>query len=258
MDLEEYWQENKTFVARVGAGLVVFLVGWGVIGATVGARKDSAVAQVSRTRSELRKERYDSADRNQAQEDHDALVANVEDLRSQVDFLPRPEFRDPSRPSDTNRYLDVQSRVRAELLPLASRRNVEVVETLGLPAQSPTRPEEIERYLDALDVTERVVRAAIEERVKRVETIKTSLDPRILGKKSKDVVEKNRVTFTIQGDDVAIERLLVRLQAPEPQPLVVEEAVIKRERNDPDSVELVLEVVVARVPNVAALAEVAR
>lgn len=250
MDLEEYWQENKRFLAHVGIGLVVFLIGLGVIGATVGAEADEQRRNVAGHNRELSKAYFDRAARGEAEDDHDALVAAAVALREQVEFRPRPEFRGtPDAPQrvDTNHYLTVASRVRADLMPRASRRNVEVDETLGLPEQSPTRADEIERYLDALDVIERVVAAAIDEEVLKVESIKVRLDPGLRGRKGVGAIERSRVIFEIHGSDVALQRLIATTQLAAPQALVLDEVEMSRSRQDPGVVVLELAVLVARV-----------
>ncbi|QDU83883.1 hypothetical protein Pla163_09840 [Planctomycetes bacterium Pla163] len=248
MDLEEYWQENKRFLAQVGIGLVVFLVGLGVIGATVGDAKRAADSDVAVAERKLKQPYYGANERSLAQEDHDALVASIEALRSQVAFVPRPEFRSADASDlDTNHYLDVASRVRAELMPLASRRNVDLEPTLGLPEQSPTRADEIERYLDALDVIERVVRAAIEVRVAKVDSIKVRLDPGLRGRKGTGTIERSRIAFEIHGDDLALQRLIASTQEAAPQSLVLDEVIMRRSRQDPELVVLELGVLIARV-----------
>lgn len=251
MDLEEYWQENKRFLAQVGIGFVVFLIGLGVIGATVGARFEEKQRDVSGLQRQLRDAYFGRTERNAATDDNEALVAAAVALREQVRFVPREQFRgtgESQQRVDTNRYLTVASRVRTQLMPLASRFNVEVDETLGLPEQSPTRSDELERHLDALDVIERVVGIAIEERVAAVESIKVRLDPGLRGRKGIGSIERSRVIFQIRGDDLALERTIARLQLDEPQPLVVEEAVMRRSREDPELVVLELSVLIARVP----------
>jgi len=250
MDLEEYWQENKRFLAQVGIGFVVFLIGLGVVGATVGAKADEQAALVAGHKRDLGKAYFGRSERAEAQEDHDALVASALALREQVEFQPRAEFRGtPDQPQriDTNHYLTVASRVRAQLMPLASRFNVEVDETLGLPEQSPTRTDEIERYLDALDVIERVVGAAIDERVVKVESIKVRLDPGLRGRKGVGTIERSRIVFEIHGSDLALQRLVAATQAANPQALVLDEVEMRRSRNDPGVVVLELGVLIARV-----------
>lgn len=250
MDLEEYWQENKRFLAQVGIGLVVFLVGSGVIGATVGAKADAERRRAAGFQRELGKPYFRAAERRDAEADHDALVEAALALRDQVEFDPRAEFRgtdDAPQRIDTNHFLTVASRVRAELMPLASRSNVEVDETLGLPEQSPTRTDEIERYLDALDVIERVVGAAIEERVVKVESIKVRLDPGLRGRKGVGSIERSRILFEIHGSDLALQRLIAATQRAEPQALVLDEVEMSRSRQDPGVVVLELAVLMARV-----------
>lgn len=251
MDLEEYWQENKRFLAQVGIGFVVFLIGLGIIGATVGERHDAARRDAARLQRQLNDAYFGRAERNDAEEDNEALIAAAIALREQVGFEPRPEFRgsgDAQQRIDTNRYLTVASRVRTQLMPLASRYNVEVDETLGLPEQSPTRADELERHLDALDVIERTVRVAIAQRVTAVESIKVRLDPGLRGRKGIGTIERSRVIFEIHGDDLALQRLIAELQLDEPQPLVVDEATMRRSREDPEIVILELSVLIARVP----------
>jgi hypothetical protein len=255
MDLEEYWQENKRFLARVGIGLAVFLVGLGVVDATVGGERKRLETAVAATQRNLAAPFFTAADRDLAEADHTALAATVEALRAQVEFQPREQFRGAAGALDTARYISTASRVRSELLPLASRRNVSVDPTLGIPDTSPTRTDEIERHLDALDVVERVVRGAIDERVKRVTKVTVKLDPGLNSRKGVGRIERTRVVFELEGDDLALQRLVARTQLAEPAPLVIESANFNRSQRDPQVVVLELTVLVVRVQAPAAESE---
>lgn len=250
MDLEEYWQENKRFLARIGIGCAVFLVGLGVVNATVGAERKRLEGTVTSTQGKLAAPFYSADDRRNAEGDNEALTATVAALRAQVEFQPRAEFRGTG-PVDASRFINVASRVRSEIMPLASRRNVSIDPKLGMPESTPTQGDLIERHLDALDVVERVVRVAIDERVKKVAAITVRTDPALNSRKGVGAIERTRVTFEIEGDDLALQRLVVRTQDDSPAPLVIESATFVRSQRDPQVVTLELVVLIPRVKAVA-------
>ena len=62
MDFDDYWQENKDFVAKVAVGLIVFLIGVAVVNRTVGAKVEAERRSVNREQSKLRQEASSGAD----------------------------------------------------------------------------------------------------------------------------------------------------------------------------------------------------
>ncbi len=249
MDLNEYWQENKRFLAIVAAGALAFLVGELVIDGVIG--KDLALErrQVSRARAELARGRYSAADLDVARDENEALSAALDELTGRVDFTPRPEFRlDPARGGATTQYFARVSAVRDELLRFAGRLGARLPEELGMPALAPTRDEEIERHLEALDLVERACRLALEEGVPAIDRIGVRLDPGLGSRRGVGRIERTRVEMRLSGPSDALVAWYLATQDPRRGgPLLVEELEMVPERGKEREARLELTFLVARV-----------
>jgi len=235
VDLANYWQENKRFLLTVAGGALVFGIGWMVIESSYGNElaRQRTVARV--TSDKLGKEAmYTASDLTAATAENEKLVAAVDTLTKACSFPTRTQFvLDAKRGSASNQYFAVVSAVRDDLLRQAGRANLRVPEDLGLPALSPTREPDIARYLEALDLVDRVVRMAIATGCERIEKIDIRLDPRLTAREGVGRVERTRVTFTFSGKGSPIVALLSLSQqadvkdtngAPFGGPLLVEKA----------------------------------
>ncbi|MBC8451141.1 MAG: hypothetical protein H8D72_00365 [Planctomycetes bacterium] len=227
MDFDEYWQENKRFVGLVFAALVVFLIARGVVSSTLGGDVQAAARALSNAEGKLKAPMYDTRDRDAARKENEALKAVVAQLSEAVAFVPREGFDLVDVRSASSRYHGTLARVREELLPLAGRANMALDGDLGQPALSPTRSEEIGRYLEGLDLVDRVVRLAIDTRVSGVESLKVTLDSGLRSKEGVGEIERTRVSATLVGSGASLLEFLRRARRPElvpgGQPLVIEE-----------------------------------
>jgi hypothetical protein len=216
MDLNDYWQENKGFVGAVAGGGLAFLLGWFAIDALWGSEIRAKESQVARQERELAEPAHTPQQLADARAENERLREAVARLEQAVAFVPRPEFRlDPARGSPSTQYLGVLAGVREDLRQRANRANLELDSLLGMPALSPTREEEIERYLEALDLIETVVDRALAARIDRIERIQIQLDPKLYSREGLAAIERTRVTFTITGSALGVERLLVATQRPQ-------------------------------------------
>lgn len=242
MNLEAYWQENRTFVLRVAGGFVVFLIALAIIDATVGSAVSSQRRLVTAAQTKLNQPSFTSADEQMAREDNRALTELLAELEQRVDFAPRDGFRPIDAPVTAGRYLDAVANVREGLLPLARRRGMVLDPTLGLPEQSPTREEELARYLDGLDVVDRLVRLAVELGVERIEKVRIRLDPGLFGREGLGYVERTKVELSASGRSAPLLALTQRLARLPGQPLFVDSAALEasRQRADEARLELVL------------------
>ncbi len=253
MDLNDYWQENKKFVALVALGLVVFGLGELLISSFIGDELRATRASLAARRRALAEPRYQTAQLDTAREQNEALRAALGRLEAQVAFQPRPGFSlgaDASSP--TGRYFTRVTEVREALSREAGRRAVRLPEDLGLPALAPTKPEEIERHLAALDLIERVVRLAFEHGVPRIERIDIKLDPGLGSRRGVGLIERTSVRMRISGPSAALARLLLATQTPGGQPLLLEEVEMQPERARADEARLDVVFVVARVGRIEA------
>ncbi len=250
MDIEEYWQENKTFVTRVGLGALGFLIGLGVVSRTVGRDLDNARTQQAtmlRKLKSLQDEAFPTEALDLAEEDHRQLESAALALRGRVQFEPRAQFRDAAATATPASYLSTVTEVRERIFPEAVRSNVEIEPGLGLPELSPTRAEELERTLEGLDALEQVLEIAIEERVGEIDKLKIRIDPDLFGRHGVGVLERTRVDLRMRGDNGPILRTLARTQAVAGRALMIEKLEMSASRERPDEVRLECTFVVGRV-----------
>jgi len=216
MDLNNYWQENKRFLLTIAAGLLVFFIGWMLIGRFFG---DELGRQRLAGDSAARKLRTDAmytpSDLSDAQAENEALKASVDVLQKSTAFHARSQFvLDPKRGSPNTQYFAVVSQVREELLKLAGRNNLRLPEDLGLPALSPTRESDIARYLEALDLVDRGVRMALAAQCERIDKIDIKLDPRLTSREGVGNIERTRIVFVISGKPAPLVEFLALSQQP--------------------------------------------
>lgn len=213
MDFDGYWQENKRFVMGVGAGALLFLVGFLVESSVYGDDLASARREIQGYRNDLARAPFDDADKRDAENDHDALVAAASRLAEAGRFHPRPEFV-PESGSVANHYLRTLSEVREALTQRANRAGVEIDPSLGMPELSPTVETETIRYLEALDLVDAVCDLALRARVDRVDRIQARLDPKHSTREGVGPIERTRVSMTMTGSSLALARVLTWTQRP--------------------------------------------
>ncbi len=252
MDLNDYWQENKRFVSGVAGGAVVFLIGYMVVGSFYDSDIRSKRRSIAQRQSDLRQAMFTASDLADAQQENDDLRAAVGELVAATRFEARPEFvLDPSQGAANTQYLRALSRVREDLLTRANRSNLQLDPGLGMPALSPTRQPEIERYLEALDVVETVVDLSIDARAQRIDRILVRLDPALTSRDGLGDVERTRVTFEVTGNSLALTRLLTWTQRPPGgdagRVLHIDSVELAPSRSKDEEVHLELTLVVARL-----------
>lgn len=225
MDLNDYWQENKRFVLTVVAGLIVFMIGEMMISSFIKDELDSKKRTLGNIQRELKESRYKARDLTQARTENQALRETTETLVGAVAFQPRDLFRaDPARGSLGNQYFAAVTTVRDDLLREAGRAGIRIVPDIGLPALAPTRDDELERHLDALDLIERVLRIAIREGVERVDRIQIKLDTKLHAKGGVGLVERTKVEMKMSGDSAPMLRLIAATQTPSFGPSILIDA----------------------------------
>ncbi|MFT7667359.1 MAG: hypothetical protein ACI8X5_000038 [Planctomycetota bacterium] len=240
MDLNDYWQENKRFVLTVVGGVIVFCIGNAMINSFIGDELRALTRTKTKVEKDLRASRFTISDQNMARVENEGLSLAIGEMSPFVGYPTRPEFTlDASRGSAGNQYFAVGSRVREDILRRAGRINIRVDQDLGLPSLAPTRDDEIARHLDGLDLVERVIEFAIEERVERVSAIDISLDSGLRGSKGVGHVEETLVKMKMSGHSRAILRLLSATQEPaNGQPILIKELEIVPERTKEDEVRM--------------------
>ena len=253
MSLDEYWQENKRFVSVVAGGLLVFLLGNWAVSSAYGADNKAARQSIQRLKRQLREPLFSAADRTMAEEENGALLEAVEALEGAARFQARPEFvLNPDLGSAANQYRRAFNRVRESLESAANRANLRLDEGLGMPRLSPTREDEIVRYLEALDLVETVVGTCIDARVERVDRIAVRLDPSLQSATGLDRIERTRVAFKVTGSSLALSRVIAWTQRPrgEGRVFLVDELEMTPARSKEEEVTLDITFVVARLNEV--------
>jgi hypothetical protein len=249
MDLNEYWEENKRFVLGVLGALVLFAIARSVVKSIYTDDINTKTREIARSIGELKKPMYTGNDLDRAEEQNEALLSAAAILREATDFVPRTAFAlDSSRGSASAQYLRSLGEVREGLLRLAGRANMQLDSSLGLPVLSPTRDVEIERYLGGMDVVDQLVRAAIAAGVDRTEQLRIVLDPGLRSRSGVGKVERTRVSCTLIGTSLALERLLNATQRPDAgRSLHIAEIEMHPSRGKEDEVRLDLTLLIARV-----------
>lgn len=221
MSLDDYWQENKRFVFGVLAGVILFFIGTGLIDSVYGEELRATRSTIARTQRKLKDPLYNSGDRAQAQEENDRLKEAFERLVRSTRFVPQARFQlDPNLGSPANQYRRAFARVLEEISTRSNRANMQFDPTLGMPKLSPTRENEIIRYLEALDLVEEVLEYSILAGMDRVDRIQCRLDPGLNSRTGLERVERTRVTFTLTGTSLAITRILAWSQRSPHDPAV--------------------------------------
>lgn len=253
MDFAGYWQENKRFAITVGAGAVLFLIGYAVESSMYQGQVSEAQGGINRYKNQLKEALFTSQDLSAAETENTALRADIEKLAAAVRFQARPEFvPDPAAGPAANHYLRTFSRVHEDLLQRANRASLEIQSSLGMPELQPTVEAEIVRYLEALDLIESVADLAIRARVDRIDKIQVRLDPARSSREGVGPIERTRVQMSLSGPPLALLRLLAWTQRPPPggRVFAIDQCEMGGARGKKDEVRLDVTFVVARVKDV--------
>jgi len=256
MDLDAYWQENKRFVATVGAGAVLFLIGFGIESSIYKDQINTANRAIQQKRNELAKMQFSASDLSEVEKENETLQAAVERLSTAAQFMPRDEFiPDPAAGSSANHYLRQLSRVREDLLQRANRANMKLDSSLGMPELSPTLEREVLRYLEALDLVETVADFAIRARAESIDKIQVRLDPGHSSRGGVGPIERTRVQMTLLGSSKALTRVLIDTQRPAKggRVLPIDQLEMTAARGRPGQVRLDVTFVLARVKEAGTL-----
>ena len=258
MDLSAYWQENKRFVATIGAGALVFLIGFAFEKSRFQGQINAAQRAIDHNRNQLKLMTYSAEDLAAVQGENAALRSAVERLSAAAQFHPRAEFKpDPAAGSSANHYLRTLSRVREDLLQRANRAGLELDSGLGMPELSPTLEREILRYLEALDLVETVADLAIRARADRIDKIQVRLDPAHGARGGVGAIERTKVQLSLTGSSLAVTRLLAWTQRPGPggRVLPIDQLERSSARNQPGHVRLDITFLLALVKELEPPAE---
>jgi hypothetical protein len=206
MDLTNIWQEHRTFILLVMAGLLVFFVGQGVISSVYGI--DETKRTVDRHFRNLQRAEYPSTSQlDEARDLNEALTEEYEASLKKINFVPDPKYLLSKDEKPDIQYDRLFNEARDTLVEGAKTLNITVDENLGMPELSPTRPAEIQRALIALDIVTRVVLLAVESQIGVIDTI--DMVPET-GRRKQSFMREQRVKFKMQGKASAMAEFLRR------------------------------------------------
>lgn len=248
--MNDWWQENKRFAVLVVSGAIVFVIGLMLIDRFFAQELKSRQAALGSVQRKLSNDSlFDTTQLAALQAENETLTKTLATLRGSVAFEPRPAFRlDGKKGAAGNQYFQIVSTTREELLTLAGRANLRIPEDLGLPALSPTREPDIERYLEGFDLVDRSVRMAISTGVERIDRILVKLDPRLSSREGVGSVERTRVEMALSGRPTPLVNFLVATQAAKAGgPLVIEKCEMQPARTKTDEALLEVTFIVVRL-----------
>lgn len=209
-DLGDFFGKNKTFCLVTAGGLAALLVGEAAIGMFYGNELDAARAQIRTETKELKKELANKENLDTVQAALEKLTKGVGQIEGRTQFDGAKEFElVDGGVSPENQYFDIVTRTREKLVSRAHHANIDMPESLGLPALSPTNKEEIARYLRGLDLVQRALQMAIDSRIVRVDDLRIEPDSRTRRKVEKDgkaapMTEEVRVKMKLLGSGAAL------------------------------------------------------
>ncbi len=154
MDLNDIWQEHKTWIVGVLGGLIVFLVANSWISNKFATRNyEKRIRQANAT---LKRSRfYGAPARRAATADRAAIDADLARVEALTYFRVRPQFSLEGKGDPTMHYLQTTTSVRSWIQADMDTASVEFTPVqLGLPAQSPVQREDTRRILIALDAVD--------------------------------------------------------------------------------------------------------
>ncbi len=188
MNFDAFWQTHRRFLTGCAVGVLVFLVGRAIIGRTAGS-------DVARHERSIRSSTQDLGGFHVSAGEVSAAATRLSELEDRAAELARlalppgpvalraleqgegaaeaglTGFLPAPGQSPSQHYIEFTGSRRQELIGLALLHDVDLDESLGLPAESPTQPALIEKTLRGFFVVDRVVRLAVEAGAREVEDI---------------------------------------------------------------------------------------
>ena len=197
MNFDAFWQTHRRFVLGYSGAVLGFFIVLFVL--TSGARNDREDSERSLRRSnrELQTERYSDPQVRELESRIEELERRNTALAARALPPVRSRFQLPTGTPPSQHYIETTGALRQELVAWALRSDCEVDESLGLPAVSPTQPQQIERVLRGLDVVERVVRLAVENGASSIEKISIAVRTRQGRGRNQPVLDITPVTLEI-------------------------------------------------------------
>ncbi len=232
MDLNDLWQEHKTWILGVVGGLVIFLIANSMISSKFDV--GPAYAKMGRARSKISgKEFYSKQTKFAAIEEGKELAKRLEGLEKRCYFAPGDDFLFEGKGDFSAHYIRLTTRITTELKRSMNAANVDFLATsLGLPSTSPTDRDEAQTVLLGLDIVQDALRRLLtasgsvldahpgQHGLRAVDSIKILAGAgnrrfrRAPGRKTKvDLGQQVSASLTFRADSMTLERFLDLLRA---------------------------------------------
>jgi hypothetical protein len=213
LDLSELFEENKKFILGVAGAAVVFFIADRIVSddAEATTRKADAIVR------DLQRESYPvAADTQKAARLKKELEARLAESTKRLAYAPDEGFDvAPSARDADLQYNALFRRVREEVVDGAAAYDIDVDPTLGLPEVSPSQPDEISRYANALDVVRRVSLLAIDAGVRSIGPITVSKGSIGRFRSSESFLEELEITVRITGGMSSVGEVVEALSRPD-------------------------------------------
>ncbi len=218
MDFEEIWQENKSFILMLLAGVVVFTIAYFIVDGSFSSEIRSNRSRATTAEKRAEQQKLPSG----AVRSIERRLAEIEDelqhLESELAYRPSAGFTlvGVSRSPDIYFNEMVQKLLKERVEPAASL-DIRIPADLGLGSITPKTTAEREWYLNGLDVVSRCCLAGMAAGVEAIEPIRISKMP----KKSR--TDRNEATpylrpllvkMTVKGKPSAIDNMLRDINLP--------------------------------------------
>ncbi len=213
MDLNDIWQQHKTWILGVLGGLVLFFIGKSMISNSYSTK--SSRMQIAKAKKVLKESHYTIQERRAVQEMKGELEKRLARLRDKLEFHPRSEFLlDGQQQGPAVYYLRKEGMVRSRHSEAMESAGVEFGSpNLGMPAEPPIGRDQKQLFLYGLDLIDDTLTRLLDAHVeatnrnpdahglRAVESIK--LDPKIASRRS---------TRRRKGDEEARKEVLASLR----------------------------------------------
>ena len=218
MDFEEIWQENKSFILMLLAGVVVFTVAYMIIDSSF---SNEIRSNVARTRTAKRRAKAQELDRGVLKSVERRLgevEVELQELERELAYRPSPGFTlvGVTRAPDIYFNEMVQKLLKERVEPAASL-DIRIPADLGLGSITPKTAQEREWYLNGLDVVSRCCLAGMAAGVEAIEPIRIAKMPKKSRTSRNEVTPYLRpltVKMTVKGKPSAIDNMLRDIMLP--------------------------------------------
>ncbi|MDP6849650.1 MAG: hypothetical protein QGH51_03645 [Planctomycetota bacterium] len=216
MNLDAFWQANRRFLIGVAIGLVSFLILGSIL--VSGPKKAAASSRrsiMTATRT-LRGKHVSSQDVARARTRLEALKKQGRKLAELALPIATDGFVIPEGQSPSKHYIEFTGARRQELISAGLLRDMEIDESLGLPAVSPSQPQIIAKVLHGFFVVDQMMRLAIDYGAESVDDIAISTRSSRPGTLRASLLDITTVELEVSIQEERLRPLLQKVVAHDP------------------------------------------